>query len=103
MKIETFKNMKTLVYQWLEKHPQLRDDDSKLVANIWAECIGRNNLDTLTSRELLQLFVNGKLPQFETIRRTRQKIQEQNAHLRGSAYTERKNRANVLTKNIHSL
>ena len=72
MKIEAMKNIKSLVLQWLERHPQLRDDDNKLVANIWAEYIGYDNLDNVTSRQLLQLFVDGKLPQFETIRRTRQ-------------------------------
>jgi hypothetical protein len=95
--------MKSLVCQWLERYPQLRDDDSKLVANIWADYIGYDNLDKITSRQLLQLFADGNLPQFETIRRTRQKIQEQNAHLRGNAYIERKNRGSELTKNIHSL
>jgi hypothetical protein len=103
MKIDSLKNQKEIVTFWLENHPPTRDSDTKLVANIWSKVIGLNNLDTTTARGFLQMLVDGKMPSSETIRRTRQKVQEENPHLRGKSYRERQNRGASMRNDIKNL
>jgi len=103
MKVDNLKKHKDVVSAWLQKHPQTRDSDLKLIANVWADKIGWDNLDTMSARELLKLMVNGVLPSSETIRRTRQKLQEENQDLRGKSYRERQNRGSSFRNDIKNL
>lgn len=103
MKIDAFKNIKEEVYNWLLKYPSLRDSDLKLVANVWAFVIGKERLDEITGKDLLKMMAAGELPSFETIRRTRAKIQEQHPEVRGETYAERQTRAANISKEIHNL
>jgi len=70
----------------LRKNPSLRDSDNKLIANIWYQESGgvENKMD------FLRLLADGKLTSSESIRRSRQKIQEKNLELRGKTYAFRK-------------
>lgn len=61
----------------LEDYPALRDSDKKLIWNVWG------SLGYLTGRVIIREDFM-KAPSHETIRRTRQKIQELNPHLRSS-------------------
>lgn len=103
MKLNELTNAKDLITSWLIKYPELRDNDSKLIANIWAKTIGQERFDKMSARDLLQMFVDGDLPQVETIRRARQKIQEHNPHLRGVSYAKRQERAGEVTKSIKNV
>jgi hypothetical protein len=72
-----------------------RDNDNILLAEIWSE-------DRLDYRgcDILQLLVEGKLTNFESVRRARQKAQEENPELRGKKYRERAERENLIEKDL---
>ena len=92
-----------MITTWLTNYPELRDNDAKLIANIWAKTIGKDRFETMSARELLQMYVDGDLPQVETIRRTRAKVQEQDASLRGKSYKGRQEQGAEVTKGIHEI
>ena len=74
------------VIELLTSTPPLRDDDNKLIATIWADEI---NSDIRSANDFLVEFYSGNLTKTETIRRTRQRVQEINPYLRGSKYKSR--------------
>jgi hypothetical protein len=69
----------------LEENPHLRDSDERLIANIWFN--ESNGVDY--KYQFLLLYSQGKLTNAESIRRCRQKIQEECEHLRGTLYFKR--------------
>lgn len=71
--------------EWvLGKFPQTRDDDRLLICVIYARFYGVNLHATFK-----EIMVDRNLPNFETIRRCRQKAQEQHPELRGKRDSER--------------
>lgn len=70
-----------IVRELLEKKPELRDNDNLLMACIWES---ESNMFNFMTK-----FKNGKLHSPESIRRTRQKLQEDYEHLRGELYNAR--------------
>ena len=70
------------VEKFLTKYPILRDDDEKLMANIWNSHIG--NLEDVDGKEVLSMLANHKLPSYESISRCRRKLQEECPNLRSS-------------------
>lgn len=91
------KGIKTLIKQALEARPDLRDDDRTLLCYLYSKILGKANVLNESAFWLLQQYQKGNLPHAESVRRTRQKIQEKNPHLRGERYQERKK---VLEKNV---
>lgn len=90
--------VKYLLAAW----PHLRNNDNKLIANIWNQDLlkmGHNNA-TLSASNFLALYATGQLSNAETIRRVRQKIQEENPELRGTAYSERQKQGEEVRKEI---
>lgn len=81
--------IKEAVTSLLEKHPHLRDDDNKLIATIWRCEVGKENMDGLSALAFLIYFAKGRLSSAESIRRSRQKIQEDRPELRGLNYKNR--------------
>lgn len=73
------------VKQILENHPESRDDDCVLLAEIWKDEIERST-DAVA---FLSLLSEGKLTHFETASRVRRKIQERSPALRGEKYHSR--------------
>ena len=93
--------VKDRVKALLVSYPHLRDNDNKLIATIWKQDL-RNmgiNLDIATYN-FLQLYALGELSNSETIRRVRQKIQEENPELRGTVDGLRKEQAESVRKEI---
>lgn len=91
-----FKNNKQRITRWLEKKPHLKDNDHRLIATMWWEDIGlmyNHNFDNVSGLDVLKMVAEGKLTSPETIRRMRQKLQEENEHLRGDNYIARKNKS----------
>ena len=88
------------VEKFLTKYPLLRDNDDRLMANIWADYIGRQeNMDgPETWKDIIHLLAKGKLPSYESISRCRRKIQQINPELRGKKWTERQRRAKKIRK-----
>ena len=83
----------------LTEYPHTRDDDNKLIANIW-----HNELteDIKTVHDFLMAFSQGKFSSPESIRRMRQKLQEENEELRGSNQIERLAEAKNVRNNINN-
>ena len=87
---------------FLIKHPALRDNDERLMANIWAKYIGnRDDMDGPESwQDMLSLLAKGRLPSYESISRCRRKIQEKKPHLRGEKWDKRHGRAKEIRREI---
>jgi hypothetical protein len=103
--IEETSRIKNLVTKLLIEYPRLRNSDTKLMANIWRRDLIRlgqepNQINAMT---FLTFFAAGQLTNPETIRRVRQKIQEQNPELQGKVRGLRKQQAEEITKEIHDL
>jgi hypothetical protein len=73
--------------------PHCRDDDNRLIANVWYNELlslhGEEGYSRLSGHELLGLYAKHKLSNPESIRRMRQKIQEVQPLLRGKTYKAR--------------
>jgi hypothetical protein len=84
-------NTKEEIKKLLIKSPHLRDSDPKLIATYWFNELKKKdvNLYNITGYELLKLFADSKLTNTESIRRMRQKVQEENEDLRGNYYKGR--------------
>tara|TARA_R100001594_G_scaffold145020_1_gene194724 strand:- start:6603 stop:6914 length:312 start_codon:yes stop_codon:yes gene_type:complete len=84
---------KEKVKYWLQKHPELRDDDNRLCANIWGREL-RNQLgvgvNLATAINFLEMYAKGKLTPAPSIKRARAKLQEEEPAYRGEKYYMRK-------------
>lgn len=83
---------KTHIKELLIKYPRLRDNDQALFANcVWKYCKSKGiDLYEINGKMLLQMMTEDKqMPHFETIRRTRQRVQEQFPETRGLLYEKR--------------
>lgn len=67
----------TLIKQLLIDYPELRDSDKKLIWYVWIEN-GNAHYEHITKNDFMEA------PSTESIRRCRQKIQEQHEELRGT-------------------
>lgn len=92
------KLIKVKVADILVRYPSTKDNDRELIARYWKmqveelEHIARGKLQSLpyfTIDSFLAAFITGEFENPETIRRLRQKLQEQYPHLRGQKYLER--------------
>lgn len=78
-------NLTTLtrkVWYCLEKYPETRSSDRKLILYIYSEFYGVYN------QAFNRVIENTDLPSFESIRRCRQKVQEENEDLRAEKPVE---------------
>lgn len=82
--MDRLKTMQKKVEWALERYPKTRDNDKMLVGVIYANFY---NIDV--NEPFKEVLLNDKLPNFETIRRCRQKAQEQHPELRGKRDRER--------------
>ena len=91
--------VKTKVKRLLEKHPHLRDSDERLIATIWYNEAGLVN-GNVSAVDMLNLYINKKLSSPESIRRNRQKIQEEYISLRGVNYKARQKHQKKVKKEL---
>lgn len=106
MRTRTFYSMtksKDRVEYLLREFPHLRDSDERLIASYWFWELGADNIESMTAKQLLQAYVDGRLTNTETIRRCRAKLQEQCVELRGTTYVGRKDEGNQFTHEVHDL
>lgn len=82
---------KDKVIYLLQRYPDLRDDDSRLVANYWNSELQAKGINTGKGRmyELLQMIAAKELATPESIVRMRRKVQEDMVDLRGAEYIRR--------------
>ena len=78
---------KEIVRRYLQRFPELRDNDSRLLANVWSKEV--KALGIQSAEFLLKALADGKLTNPESIRRSRQQLQEQHPELRGELYKEK--------------
>lgn len=106
MATRTFYKMtkaKDRVQYLLEQFAHLRDSDERLISSYWYYQIGADRFELMTAKDLLDMYINGKLTNTETIRRCRAKIQEQVPALRGNNYEVRKEEGGEFTHDVHQL
>jgi hypothetical protein len=78
--------VKNRVRNILETNKEARDCDRLLISIIWSE----DSRYIEDKKEFLDMLINGELTSPETIRRCRQRLQEENETLRGYKYKLRK-------------
>lgn len=103
MRVE-IKNNKERVIKLLEDKPHLRDDDQKLMANIWFQDLLKSNINAkdITGYKLLEIFSKSNiLSNPESVRRVRQKVQEENVNLRGNNYKSRHKNEEKIKKELN--
>jgi hypothetical protein len=89
-KSEELNNTAALVKSILEMHPQARNSDNYLFYLV-CKTIGRRNgieIDEMSMPKFMLHLKEYGFPQFETVRRTRQKIQAAHSELAGNSKVE---------------
>ena len=81
------KDLSLIVKKVLNEHPETRDSDSKLIC--WVYSITNPEVLELSFSKVMWNSKFYNLPSFETIRRTRQKLQHDYPELRGKLYEKR--------------
>ncbi len=90
-----------LVASQLGQDPKTRDNDLLLVFRVWIAQLGSvSEGERIVLRKILRAHDNKLISNFETIRRTRQKLQEENPSLRGKKYNNRQDQAEKFRKEI---
>ena len=86
-----------VVKKKLENDVRTRDSDLLLCALIWADELKHPKVPVATALDFLKEYAHGNtFTNAESIRRARQKIQEDNLELRGKLYGKRKqNESNI--------
>ena len=104
MLFNEMKTIKSRVQFLMEKYPLLRDDDFRLYASyVSFQVGGKTKLQEMNAYDFLTRLANGELAHFESVRRLRQKLQEQVPELRGANYEKRKKDAEATRNQIHDL
>ena len=80
--MSTLKKIKPQVRHLLEEYPSLRGDDFLLIGTVYHRYYGVGYDETFL--DVMKRHKDLGLPSFETIRRTRQKVQEENPSLESS-------------------
>lgn len=102
--MEINKTTKDKVKSLLVDYPHLRDSDERLIATYWMKEAGsKDALDSMTATQFLMNFVSGAYTNPESIRRVRQKIQEDNEQLRGKSYHKRQKLESNVRSEIRNL
>jgi hypothetical protein len=94
-------NIKDSVKKVLEEYPDTRDNDKLLILKVWK--IAYPNLKDWSFREFAIKFINNEFPDPESIRRSRQKIQEQHPELKFRYANERMERCEEMRVNIKTM
>ena len=91
-----------IVSNLLTNHQRLRDDDCKLIVNVWMKELRKtkDQLQKMSGLEVLELVSRGAVTKPESITRARRKLQEEYPHLRGFSYVRRHQKAEETRKTI---
>jgi len=95
------RNIKETVKNILNLFPETRDNDNLLILKVWKE--QNTQLPTISFVEFAGEFLQGTYANPESIRRSRQSLQEKHSSLRGNSYYRRKNQAEQTRLNINTL
>lgn len=94
---DDYKNVKPKVRALLTEIPECRDNDNLLIAEIWQRDLKR---DMVPISELLDMLARKQIHSPESIRRSRQKLQEDFKNLRGKFWAKRHKHSAFVRKEI---
>jgi hypothetical protein len=101
--LNKIENIEELVKQMLTSFAETRENDRLLALKIWS--YQDPNLRSENGPTFLvwgRRFMNGEFADYESIRRSRQKLQEKYPHLRGVNYKSRKAHAGDMREAMRS-
>lgn len=99
--IKSIDSCNRIVRRLLLQYPPLRDSDADLILNVWVEQFP--SLKNGSFRSFADVYRTGNIYPPETIRRTRQKLQEEVPELRGDVYNVRHGIQEVTREKIKEL
>ena len=79
----------------------LRDNDRRLICNIWWKSI--SNPELLMFKDFIKLYIKGDVPESDSITRCRRKVQEENKNLRGESWDLRHGLEDEIKNEIREL
>jgi hypothetical protein len=82
-----FRETAKKILPFLKNHPETRDDDLLLISETWKKDLG--DISTMSALQLLDALLSKNIEHPESIRRTRQRLQEKNIDLRGNKWASR--------------
>ena len=92
------------VEKFLTVYPILRDDDRRLIVNLWTKRMGGSDIvNHLSPNEVMKRIASPELPSSGSITRCRRKLQEKYPNLRGKVWYKRHQRAENIRKGISAL
>lgn len=92
-----------MVKSLLEKYPDFRDSDTKLMAHVWRKDLGYN-LNLMSATDLLnEIAINKKLSSWASITRYSRKVQELHPELRGTKYKEKQDKQEDVKAEIREI
>jgi len=80
-------NLSDQVIKLLKKKSHLRDNDRRLTCNIWWKSVP--NPELLMFEDFINLYIEGKVPESDSITRCRRKVQAETKELRGENWEKR--------------
>jgi len=91
------------VEMFLTKHPSLRDDNPRLVVNIWHQELKDHGINITADIKKVLTLITRNLTSSETITRTSRLLQETNENLRGKNWDKRQAHTKNIKKEITEL
>jgi len=89
----TFLNQKTVrdkVLFLLKELPEARNNDMKLAFTFWFYEVGKEDMQVMSTLDFCAKASNGRLTNYETIRRARIELQKQFEELKGEGFGKKK-------------
>lgn len=90
---ETFYDKKTVkdkVLFLIQELPDTRDNDMKLAFTFWFYEVGKEDMSEMSTLDFCAKASNGRLTNYETIRRARIDLQKQFEDLKGDGFGKKK-------------
>ena len=94
-------NLVNIVTRLLTIKSDLRDNDRRLICNIWWKSV--TNPELLTFKDFIKLYIKGKVPESDSITRCRRKVQEEIKELRGDVWERRHSLEKVIREEIKEI
>jgi hypothetical protein len=102
--VKIMRDIKEEIKTLLTNYPDYRDNDTKLIAAFYYTIYGGKSVfENKSALQFLKEFAEGRYIFPDTITRIRRMIQEDNEHLRGSKYYERKKLDKDTKQNINNV
>jgi len=93
-------NIKDKVQKYLVEDPRTRDNDALLSVLIWWKELQGNGKNDISAVDFFKMYSKNEFTSPESIRRCRQKIQEENPSLRGNTYKDRQAKEKIIRNQV---